>query len=175
MSDPYYREMIEIEEAKAQSAIEQRQYLKKEGFGKFYPCEERTAQKIKKHNKVIKKNLENYENITTFERKKNMFLAQRWTFLTKIKNMQFDEKRAYFKRILYAGNFIKLQKSVAIYQAIMQTFLKRKQEIRKKNNAFFVSMIISIIYRQKIKIFGPTLEDRNINLMKRIFSFGAFG
>jgi hypothetical protein len=54
-----------------------------------------------------------------FERKKNVFLVQKHIFLNKIKNMQFDEKRALFRKILYAGNFIKAQKSVAIYKIIM--------------------------------------------------------
>ena len=50
MGDPYYREMIEIEEAKAQSALEHRRQVKKEGFGMLYPCEERTQKKIEKRN-----------------------------------------------------------------------------------------------------------------------------
>ena len=40
--------------------------------------------------------------------------------------MQFDEKRALFRQILYAGNFIKVQKSVKIYQHIMDVFNARK-------------------------------------------------
>ena len=107
MSDPYYREMIEIEEAKAKSALDHRRQVKREGFGMLYPCEDRTRKKIEKHNQVIEKNKGNYKSITMFERKKNVFLVQKQIFLNKIKNMQFDEKRALFRKILYAGNFIK--------------------------------------------------------------------
>jgi hypothetical protein len=72
--------------------------------------------------------------------------------------MQFDEKRALFRKILYAGNFIKVQKSVAIYKIIMEIFTKRKKEIRRKNSAFFVSFILSMQYRQRIRLIAPKFE-----------------
>lgn len=52
-------------------------------------------------------NMRNYRSITNFERKKSLFLKEKWIFLNKIKNMQFDEKRAEFRKMLYATNFIK--------------------------------------------------------------------
>jgi hypothetical protein len=85
-----------------------------------------------------------------FERKKSIFLQDKWTFLKKIKDMQFDERREEFRKILYAGNFIKFQKSIAIYKMIMERFNDHKIQIKKKNNGFFLALILTMKYKIRI-------------------------
>jgi hypothetical protein len=55
----------------------------------------------------------------------------------------------------------------------MKAFYARKLEIRKKNNAFFLSMVLSIQFRGQFNRNGSDLMERLNNKLRHIFTFHA--